>query len=133
MFCASATETRCPSQVPAHQVFRRPVLESDAADFYVNEESGDLTGSVTARRGNRLVEADKAHYDNIKETLDLEGNIYFEEPGLAPKNYNFMESTTFQYKEKTENCFFLQHNLRGDRKVSHLGWKIQLILVCVTR
>jgi len=58
------------------------VLESDAADFYVNEETGDLTGSVTARRGNRLIEADKAHYDNIKETLDLEGNIYFEEPGL---------------------------------------------------
>lgn len=58
------------------------ILESDAADFYVNEESGDLSGSVTARRGNRLVEADKAHYDHVKETLDLEGNIYFEEPGL---------------------------------------------------
>ncbi|MCP3871267.1 MAG: LPS assembly protein LptD [Gammaproteobacteria bacterium] len=58
------------------------VIDADSADLDAEEQTVNLSGTVVARRGSRMVEADNAYYDHGGDTLDVEGNVYFEQTGL---------------------------------------------------
>ncbi len=60
----------------------RVIIEADGATAIEQEEALQLLGSVRVRQQQRMMEADSALYDRDDETLDAEGNVYFEQPGL---------------------------------------------------
>jgi LPS-assembly protein len=56
-------------------------LQADQADIS-RERASVFRGNVVIQRGKAQLEADRADYDYLKETLDAEGNIRFTGPGL---------------------------------------------------
>jgi LPS-assembly protein len=56
-------------------------LQADEADIS-RERASVFRGKVIIRRGKAQLEADRANYDYLTETLDADGNIRFIGPGL---------------------------------------------------
>lgn len=57
-------------------------IEADAADLYRREDRTEFSGNVQVELGNDRLEADHATYLKGANTLDAEGNVYLEQPGL---------------------------------------------------
>jgi LPS-assembly protein len=57
-------------------------MDSNYAEFYDNE-IGTYEGSVEMKRADQRASANKANYDTVSDTLDLQGNVYYSEDDIA--------------------------------------------------
>lgn len=57
-------------------------INADAAEFLRKEEVGIFSGNVEVTRGDKLVIADEIRYNNIDDTLNARGNVFYQEPDL---------------------------------------------------
>ncbi len=66
-------------------------IAADSMQVWPEQEIGEFSGGVVVVRNQARVEADWARYDRPQQLLDVEGNIYFEQPGLrlASDNAHF--------------------------------------------
>ena len=57
-------------------------ITSDAADVSRRNKQAIFSGNVVVTKGRQLLEADRITYNNRDETIDANGNIYYQSPGL---------------------------------------------------
>ena len=58
------------------------LIDADGSILEQTQNQVRLEGNVEVRRADTLLEADSVLYQRTAETLDAEGNVYFEQPGL---------------------------------------------------
>ncbi len=57
-------------------------IEADAADVSRENKQAVFSGNVVVTKGDLLLEADRITYNNRDETIDANGNVYYQSPGL---------------------------------------------------
>ncbi|MCP3670211.1 MAG: LPS assembly protein LptD [Gammaproteobacteria bacterium] len=57
-------------------------ITSDAADVSRENKLAIFSGSVVVTKGDQLLEADRITYNSRNETMDADGSIYYQSPGL---------------------------------------------------
>jgi len=57
-------------------------IHSDYSELY-DAEISSYFGNVEMRRADQHVQSDKASYDTVSETLDLQGNVHYSDDSLA--------------------------------------------------
>ncbi len=57
-------------------------VDADDASLLYQDQQAVFLGNVEIRHGDQLLEADEVHYDLEYETLDAQGNVNYERPGL---------------------------------------------------
>jgi len=89
-----------PQQDPARSEGASPedeltYINADAAELSRNDEVGIFTGSAEVIRGERLLGADRIHYNHKSDVVDAVGNVYYQDPTLrlqgAKAKFNLAE------------------------------------------
>ncbi len=57
-------------------------VSAEGAELQRDEEVALFKGNVVVRQADQLIEADSVRFDSGNDTLDAEGNVFFEQPGL---------------------------------------------------
>ncbi len=57
-------------------------ITADAADVSRENKRATFTGNVVVTKDDQLLEADRITYNNKEDTMDIDGSIYYQSPGL---------------------------------------------------
>ncbi len=57
-------------------------ITADAADFSRENKQASFSGNVVVTKGDQLLEADRITYNDKEETIEADGAIYYQSPGL---------------------------------------------------
>ncbi len=57
-------------------------ITADAADVSRENKQATFTGNVVVTKDDQLLEADRITYNNKEDTMEVDGSIYFQSPGL---------------------------------------------------
>ena len=72
-------------------------ITSDAADVSRENKQAIFSGNVEVVKGDQLLEADRITYNNNNDTIDINGSVYYQSPGLLVSgdsaNMNMADNT----------------------------------------